>query len=96
MNDYRFPKVATDYDREGNACFVVRHPDLDLPSEMFAVYNSETDRFKLNVSGNPKRYKSLDTAGHIALVDSAMFKEAPNSQTLRYGVYRRTKADPQD
>ncbi|OCP21938.1 MULTISPECIES: hypothetical protein [unclassified Ensifer] len=83
-------RVPSVYDRPGHACWVVKHPDPTYCAEWFAIYNHETDQFKLDRDGKIKRYwqGGLSLAGYDMDNDSVWLKELPDrADHLKYGPF---------
>lgn len=79
--------VESIYDRPWSVRRVVRHPQYP---DSFAVWNSETDEYKLDRNTeNVKRYRhisSLSLAGYDASDDDAWYREIGKPSAMRrYG-----------
>lgn len=86
--------VESMYDRPWINLRVVRHPDPALSVEWLAIWNPETNEYKLD-KYKPKKVKgyleklSLSLAGYDMSDDAAYFREMPHQfhKSRPYGPY---------
>ena len=80
--------VETPYDREWHIHRTVRHPDPKFADEWFAIYNTETQEYRLDDDGNVKRYwhKFRDSVGYDMTDDDTYLREIGKAY-YKYGPY---------